>query len=96
MKGLDLPVVRINAAAAPAVGDRSMRLRDELWFNVRAWLAKRHCKLCEDEPLIAELTTPRYKSAQTYNIPDIDRRLSVTIAEGAIAMPPLSSPQVRV
>jgi hypothetical protein len=46
-----------------------MRLRDELWFNVRAWLAKRHCKLCEDEPLIAELTTPRYKSAQRITFP---------------------------
>jgi hypothetical protein len=61
--------VGINAAEAPAVGDRYMRLRDELWFNVRAWLAKRHCKLCEDEPLIAELTTPRYKSAQRITFP---------------------------
>ena len=61
MKELNLPVVGINVAERPhAVGDRYMRLHDEVWVNVRAWLAKRHCKLCEDEPLVAELTTPRY------------------------------------
>lgn len=34
---LKLPVVHVNVAEAPAVGDRFYRLRDELWYATRDW-----------------------------------------------------------
>ena len=38
-----------------------MRLRDELWWRAREWLAARDSKLADDDALIAELTAPRYE-----------------------------------
>lgn len=58
---LGLPVQAVNVAESPSVEDRYMRLRDELWFKGREWLAARDCKLADDDALIAELTTPKYK-----------------------------------
>ncbi len=58
---LGLPAVGVNVAEAPAIKDRYMRQRDELWFEVREWLAKRDVRLADDEELIAELTLPKYE-----------------------------------
>ena len=58
---LGLPVHGVNVAESPSVEDRYMRLRDELWFKGREWLAARDCKLADDDALIAELTTPKYR-----------------------------------
>ena len=55
-----LPVRGINVAESPAVGDRFMRLRDELWFKARGSLETRDCTLADDDALIAELTGVRY------------------------------------
>ena len=60
LKELGLPVFGINVSESPAIADKYMRLRDELWFNTRDWLAKRDCCLADDEALIGELTSPRY------------------------------------
>ena len=60
LRELGLPVHGVNVAETPAVGEKYMRLRDELWFNTRDWLVKRDCKLADDEALIGELTAPRY------------------------------------
>jgi hypothetical protein len=57
---MGLPVVGINVGEQPAIQERYMRLRDELWFKSREWLAERNCKLCDDA-LVAELTLPKYK-----------------------------------
>jgi hypothetical protein len=57
---MGLPVVGINVGEQPAIQERYMRLRDELWFRSREWLAARDCKLCDDA-LVAELTLPKYK-----------------------------------
>jgi len=58
---MGLPVVGINVGESPAVSDRYMRKRDELWFQAREWLAARDCRIPDDAELIAELTLPKYK-----------------------------------
>ena len=60
LKEMGLPVRGVNVAEAPAVRDRYLRLRDELWFRGREWLAGRDVKLCDDDELIGELTTVKY------------------------------------
>jgi len=57
---LGLPVVGINVAEAASISGKYARLRDELWFECRDWLARRDCVLLEDDALIGELTTPKY------------------------------------
>jgi hypothetical protein len=56
-----LPVYGVNVAESASSDERYSRLRDELWFLSKEWLAKKDCRLCEDEQLVGELTTPRYK-----------------------------------
>lgn len=60
LQELGLPAYGINVAESPSVQDKYNRLRDELWFKGREWLEARDCRLCEDEALVGELTTPRY------------------------------------
>ncbi|HEY8026264.1 MAG TPA: hypothetical protein VIF60_16990 [Burkholderiaceae bacterium] len=58
-----LPVFGVNVAesAAANIGEASYsRLRDELWFKGREWLAALDCRLLDDDDLIGELTTPKY------------------------------------
>lgn len=61
---LKLPAVGVNVAEAPAVNSNEERqfnrLRDELWWKGREWLEALDCRLCEDDELIAELTTPTF------------------------------------
>jgi hypothetical protein len=59
-KEIGLPVVGVNVAEAAAANEKYNRLRDELWWRGREWLERRDCKLCDDDPLIAELTMPKY------------------------------------
>src|SRR6185437_1439336 len=58
---LGLPVRGINVGEAASVAERFMRLRDELWFDCRDWLAQQTSKLPKDDALIAELTACKYK-----------------------------------
>lgn len=60
LKELGLPVRGVNVAESASVSDRYSRLRDELWFRGREWLAARDCRLADDDALIAELTTAKY------------------------------------
>lgn len=58
-----LPVYGVNVAesAASNMGETQYsRLRDELWFKGRDWLAALDCKLLDDDDLIGELTVPKY------------------------------------
>ena len=57
---LGLPVRGVNVGESPAVSDRHMRLRDELWFKTRAWFEAKDCTMPRDEALIAELAAPTY------------------------------------
>lgn len=58
---LGLPVRGVNVAESAAVGERFMRLRDELWWKGREWLMGQSTRLADDDALIAELTAPRYE-----------------------------------
>lgn len=58
---LGLPARGINVSEAPALGERYLNLRAELWFKGKEWLEKRDCTLNADEKLGAELVGPRFK-----------------------------------
>lgn len=60
LKEMGLPVRGINVAESASVSDRYARLRDEIWFKGREWLAGMDCRLADDDALIAELTTAKY------------------------------------
>jgi phage terminase large subunit len=57
---LGLPARGVNVAESSAMGDRFMRLRDELWWSAREWLEERNCVIPDDDVLINELCLPRY------------------------------------
>ena len=57
---LGLPTRSVNVAESSAMGDRFVRLRDELWWSAREWLEQRDCVLPDQEQLINELALPRY------------------------------------
>jgi len=58
---LGLPVVAINVGEAPAMNDKFLNLRAELWFRGRDWFEKRNAALdLADELLINELAITRY------------------------------------
>jgi phage terminase large subunit len=57
---LDLPARGINVAESSAMGERFVRLRDELWWSAREWLEERNCVLPDDDILVNELCLPRY------------------------------------
>lgn len=61
LKEMGLPVRGINVAESPSVGDQYQRLRDELWFKGKEWLARMDCKLADDDALIGELTAAKYQ-----------------------------------
>ncbi len=55
-----LPVTGINVGAAALDSDHYSRLRDELWFRGRRWLARDDAILPDDHQLIGELTSACY------------------------------------
>lgn len=55
-----LPAYGINVAEVPAVGEKFMRLRDELWWSGREWFRTMQVKMPRDDRLIGELTLPTY------------------------------------
>lgn len=57
---LGLPVHAVNVAEVPAVGEKFMRLRDELWWSAREWFRSMSVKMPSDDRLMAELTLPTY------------------------------------
>lgn len=57
---LGLPVMGINVSESSAVGEKFMRLRDELWWKAREWFRGLDVKIPDDDRLIAELSIPTY------------------------------------
>lgn len=55
-----LPAHCINVAEVPAVGERFMRKRDELWWAGREWFRTMQVKIPKDDRLIGELCLPTY------------------------------------
>lgn len=60
LQDADLPAVGVNVAETPAIRDRYMRLRDELWYRGREWFEDRRAKMPADDALTLELTATRY------------------------------------
>lgn len=55
-----LPVLGINVGEAPSSKERFVRLRDELSFKLKEWLATRRCRLPKDDQLRDDLCAPRF------------------------------------
>ncbi len=62
---MGLPVNGINVSESPAIKEQFSRLRDELWFAGREWFESLAVKIPNDEELIGELTTPKYRVIST-------------------------------
>jgi len=62
---LGLPAVSISVSESPSLKDKFTRLRDELFWNAREWFEARDCKIPNDETLISEVTSVRYKYQST-------------------------------
>ena len=68
MREMELPVQGINVSESPAMRERFVRLRDELWWTAREWFMARDCRIPApsgnmDDPMetmIAELSQPKY------------------------------------
>jgi len=58
---LDLPAIGIAVSESPSLKERFTRLRDELFWKAREWFEARDCQIPNDEALIAEITSVRYK-----------------------------------
>jgi hypothetical protein len=56
-----MPARGVNVAESPSLAGRYQRLRDELWFACREWFEAKDCKIPEQEELIHELTSLRFK-----------------------------------
>lgn len=55
-----LPIVGVNVSESPAIGEKFMRMRDELWWSAREWFRALDCKIPDDGALLSELTSPTY------------------------------------
>jgi phage terminase large subunit len=58
-------VIDVNVSETSAFNPKANKLRDDLWMQVRDWLAMRVCRLPKDEDLRADLITPKYKFSST-------------------------------
>jgi phage terminase large subunit len=61
LRELELPAVAISVSETASLKDRFNRLRDELFWNAREWFEARDCKIPDDQTLVQELTSVRYK-----------------------------------
>lgn len=107
---LGLPVVAVNVAESPSVKEQYERLRDELWFKGREWFETRRVLMPEDDELIGELTTPKFKVLSTGKVKveskeELKRRgvpspnradaFLLTFAIGAPANAPMQRARIR-
>ena len=53
-------IIAVNVSESPARKGHFARLRDQLWFDLRAWFEGRDVAIPNDQDLVAELTLPRY------------------------------------
>lgn len=106
---LGLPAVPINVAEASATNPQAMRLRDDLWLQVRDWFMRQDVRIPDDEDLIKDLQAPSYMISSTgkykvaskdemrrkgFRSPDMGDALCLTFAgEGASMMLGSNSPR---
>lgn len=57
LEELGLPIVQVNVSEVAAMTDRYVRLRDELWYNVRHWFEPMdvRCPTKDEMPLIEKM-----------------------------------------
>lgn len=60
LRELGLPVRGINVSESPSMRGTYTNLRSELWFQMKAFLERRGCKLPKDQDLMAELAATRF------------------------------------
>ena len=65
LKELDLPAVSVAVSESASLKDKFGRLRDELFWNAREWFEGRDVKIPQDDALIQELSSIRYKYLST-------------------------------
>jgi len=65
LRELDLPAVAVSVSETASLKDRFNRLRDEIYWNAREWFEARDCHMPQDDTLISELTSIRYKYLST-------------------------------
>lgn len=65
---IGLPVVGVNVSESPSATEQYERLRDELWFKGREWFETRGVVIPQDDDLVGELTTPKFKVLSTGRI----------------------------
>lgn len=58
LRELGLPVVGINVGEAPAFKAKAVKLRDELWINLREWFMTKAVKFPNDPATTEEIVTP--------------------------------------
>jgi len=58
---LDMPAIGVAVSESPSLKDKFMRLRDELFWKAREWFEGRDVHIENDETLISEITSVRYK-----------------------------------
>ena len=61
LRELEIPVLGVNVGESPAVEDRYMRLRDELWDSCADWFKTQAVAVPFDEQLRDDLVGPRYR-----------------------------------
>ena len=61
LRQLDLPIRGINVSESPALKGQHLNLRSELWYQVRAWLEQRDCRLDSDDELRRQMLQQRFE-----------------------------------
>lgn len=61
LRELGLPAFAINVSELPALVQKYLNLKTELWFLARDWFLKRNCNLAGDHKLRDQLTMVRFK-----------------------------------
>jgi hypothetical protein len=65
LRELQLPAFGVNVSESPAVKTDFVRLRDELYFEIRQWLESRETALIKDDGFAQELQGVRYSFTST-------------------------------
>jgi len=60
LREMGLPAREVNVGRTATDAERFLRLRDEVWWKARDWLAAEDCVLPDDQALIGELSLPKY------------------------------------
>jgi hypothetical protein len=62
---LDIPAVAVNVAENSALNPQAMRLRDDLWLQVRDWFMRQDVKIPDEQQLIKDLQAPSFAITST-------------------------------